>query len=101
MVADCAMDAPAESNSKLQTLASRQKDELRQSVLGRGEEEKGRGVAEGERLRRQGEGANQCLGHVVVASARGGEGRSRDDLKLCCGLLADEALARSAPGPWR
>ena len=51
-------------------------------VLGGGEEEEGRGVAEGERLRRQRESANQCLGHVVVGSGVVAVA-ARDDTKLC------------------
>ena len=69
MAVEWAMDAPEDSSNKLQTLAWRRKDGLRRSVLGGGEQEEGRGVAKGERLRRQSEGANQCLGHVVVDSS--------------------------------
>lgn len=68
MVDDWAIDAPEDSSNKLQTLAPRCQDWLRRSVLSGGEEKEGRGVAEGESLRRQREGTNQCLGHVVVGS---------------------------------
>ena len=68
MLVDWAIDAPEDSSNKLQTLASRCKDQLRQGVLSGREEEEGRGVAKGKCLRCQSEGANQCLGHVVVDS---------------------------------
>ena len=68
MLADGAIDAPEDSSNKLQRLASTRQDRQRRGVLSGGEEEEGRGVAEGECLRRQGEGANQCLDHVVVDS---------------------------------
>jgi hypothetical protein len=68
MLDDCAIDAPEDSSNKLQALASRHQDWLRRGVLSGGEEEEGRGVAEGKSLRRQREGANQCLSHVVVSS---------------------------------
>lgn len=70
MLVDWAIDAPEDSSNKLQALALKREHQRRRSVLSGGEQEEWGSVAEGEcrGQRRQSEGADQCLHHVVVDS---------------------------------
>ena len=69
---DSAIDASAFGRSKLQLLARKHQGKLLGRILGRGEEEEGRSVAECKRRgqRCQSEGTDQCLRHDAVIAGR-------------------------------